>query len=453
MSSVIINYSSLKDLEKRTRNTASKLNDYASELERKTLSKLNGLKGGRNSYINNCDYYTSAKIKKIKSKSTRMNNFSHLVSRFVDYAKDRDEYIARKLSNNSKNFKKNHDYIKDDWWSKLQGWLTDLKNSCPLFEAIGDLLNQVGAAYKDLMRDLRYWYSVGGGKETLQIVFAAIGVIVSAVLLVCAILIPGVNIIFAICGVIGAVIGVLNAISNLVSSVQAKKAHDAGDPAWAKVYSDRDTLSQNLKEVRWKGKLKWLNKSSYALATVIDVTQFICDVVSVVESVYSIAQIGKTISKVSKDTGLSKFKVAKRYITNKGVRSAIQSYSKPSHLHKHNMSSLAKTMKSIKKYTKTFKTILGYTEKNIDYTFGPDHSFSNFYDKHFDMIKDYLTDNYNSIDAIDKIKSKVIKKDYSNISSDVKNIRSQYNIPHINLKIDFSNFNLKSVATAGSVGL
>lgn len=309
MSTVVIDYGQLDKLCSDLATTCDRLQNYGNELSKKVSGKFSELKGGSSSNTNNSKYYVDKKIKDINKKREDVKKFRNSVIKFSDFAERTDKSVAKKIENRQDAFVKKNSYLKPTWASKFQNWLIDLKNSCPLFEVIGDAIAKALDNLSDLWGEIKYWYKHNGGKEWLEIAFNIAGAIVAVIFAIAACAPPIAGIV-AVCAAISAVIAAVNAITNLVNSVRAKNARDNGNLLWSKVYQDQDTVQDTLRQTNWGN--GFLNGLSYAAATYVDAVQTVCDAVAIWDGVKNIKETYKQIKK--KTTSRSFKKGIKCYI-------------------------------------------------------------------------------------------------------------------------------------------
>ena len=281
-----------------------------------------------------------------------------------------------------------------------------MKNKCPLFDAICNLIQGVIDDISNLFRDLKLWYKCGGGKEKLGIALAFLGAI-AAVCFAIAACIPPICGIVAICAAIGAVITAINAIVNVATSIKAKKAKDKGDPAWAKVYSDQDTLQDYFRQTNFGNGT--LNKLSYYGAAGIDVVQLVCDVVAIYDGIKHVQNTFREIKKYAHQSRTRNFgQIFKDYLFNKknyagkDMRVLIQKRADIRTLRNYKATkamSIAQYEKSLTKYQKFAKKIKNYGTKI--------NSVKDFGQK----IGDYLNGNkFSASKTAEKYAKKQLKK-------------------------------------------
>lgn len=397
MSSVTVDYDKLNAISKNASNAASRMNDYINDLSKKVTSKYGGITGGASYKTQNSEYYVNQKIAQLRTKKDQYSSFSSAVSTFTTKAQEIDRDVAKKIKASKNQFVDKHDYIKsDDWWAGVRNWFIDLKNSCPLFNAIGQLIENAFTGMKNLWADLKYWYKCGGGKQIIGVVLAVAGAIAAVVIAICA-CVPPICGIVAICAAIGAVIAAVNAIVNVVTSIKAKQAKDNGDPAWAKIYGDQDTMQDVLRQTNFGDGT--LNRLSYYGATGIDVVQTVCDLVAIYDGIKNIKNVFKEIKISAKEGNVSFGKRLKQYVFNskhysstdadpqkwrdiiqkRGKIRTLREYkvTKALSIDQYNktLTNAQKFAAKVTKYAKHGSNVVKYSQKFFDYTLGGDASW------------------------------------------------------------------------------
>lgn len=281
MSALVIDYKELATISSHANDLAKKADAYADSLTRKIRNKFDSVAGGVNGTLSSAKYYVNAKINELQAKKAAYENFAKGVTSLITNAKRIDKEVANAISNNKDKFLKSNPHLKiDDWKANLINWLVDLKNSCPLFELIGDGLANIGTAITSALDNIKYWYKCEGGKEILAFVAAIGGAIIAVALFVATLPASG---FFAICAAIGAAITAINALTNVATSFTSMISAKSGDPAWAKIYGDENKFTDWLRNTNFNNGL--VNRLSYGAASLIDGVELFCDVVNIVNLV------------------------------------------------------------------------------------------------------------------------------------------------------------------------
>ncbi len=290
MSKVVIDYDKLNSAMKNADKTADKLGEYVNDLSRKVSRQYSSLEGGQSSKTNNSQYYINRKIDRLNAKKRAYETFSSDIKNLSRKAEDIDKEVAKKLNASKDDFINKHDYIETNWWTEVKEWFIDMKNKCPLFDTICNLVQGVLDTYADMFRELKHWYKCGGGKEWVGFGLAILGAVAAVLIAIASFPVSG---IVAACAAIGACIAAANAIVNVVTSFKAARAKDKGDPAWAKVYGEQDSMQDVLRQTNFHNGF-W-NRMSYGFATYIDGVQLVCDVVAIYDGIKNVKNIYKEI--------------------------------------------------------------------------------------------------------------------------------------------------------------
>lgn len=279
MARVVVNYDVLSDIASYATKISKKADAYADDLTSKVLNKFGDISGGASSYTSDAKYYVKAKINALRDKQDAYASLATKITNFSEKAQRIDKEVEQAIARNQEKFLQKHEHLRiDEWKANLLNWLVDLKNSCPLFELVGNALRDLGTAMSDMFANLKHWYECEGGKQIVKVVAAIGGAILAVALFIASFPVSG---FVALCGVIGAAIGLINAITNVVTSFQALHAAKNGDPAWAKIYGDRDKLSDVWRQTNYDNAV--LNRLSYIGAASLDTIELFCDIVSFVD--------------------------------------------------------------------------------------------------------------------------------------------------------------------------
>lgn len=310
MAVIELNYNTLSAVAGNVKNLAKQAEEYADNLSSGITRRFSNISGGASSYTSDANYYINKKISDLRAKSDSYSRMSTQMTKFAEKAKRIDKEVATLLANNQEKFLTTHEHLRiDDWKAALLNWLVDLKNSCPLFELIGNAINAIGTELSGLLDNIRHWFKCEGGKELVSFVLAIGGAVAMVLLFVASLPASG---FFAICAAIGAGIAAVNAIANVITSYKAMKADD---PAWAKIYGDQNKLSDILRETNFGN--GFLNRLSYGVASLWDTAEIFCDVVNILN-----------LAKFAKDLSVkfgSKFGFLKNYF---GKNTGLLSYMK-----------------------------------------------------------------------------------------------------------------------------
>ena len=153
MSTVVIDYDQLSSIAKNADKAANRMNEYINDLNKKVSNKYSSLEGGHSSRTSNSQYYVSQKIKKLNSKKAAYTSFATDVRTLSKRSNEIDKEVAKTINSSKDEFIDKHDYIETNWWTDLKEWFIDMKNKCPLFDAICNLIQGVIDDISNLFRD------------------------------------------------------------------------------------------------------------------------------------------------------------------------------------------------------------------------------------------------------------------------------------------------------------
>lgn len=300
MSTIVIDYGSLSAMSSAASCLSKAADSYANSLMKKVLTRIDDISGGSSDLVSDARYYLKKKVSSLEKKREQYSTLSKQITEFSEKAKRIDGEVEKMLARNQESFLKENEHLRvSEWKAALLNFLVDLKNKFPVLEMIGNAIRNVMTELSSLWDNIKYWYHCEGGREVVSLILAIGGIIVAGVILAAAIAAvaaaaTAVATFVAVCGVIGAAIGAINALTNLITSGMAWNEAHNGDPAWARIYAQRNKLSDVLREHNFKSEI--LNKLSYAGAFAIDGIELFCDVVGIVDLACNIAKIFKNDS-------------------------------------------------------------------------------------------------------------------------------------------------------------
>lgn len=285
MSALFLNYDELTRASSYANRLADKADEYADSLTKKVLNKVDSVTGGTNDILSSAKYYVNAKVAELKEKRENYQNLSQNIANLVLTAKQVDKEVARVIEQNKEFFLNDHKELQiSGWKATIINWLVDLKNSCPVFELICDVLNVVDAEISSVRDQIRYWYRCEGGKEILHFTAAILGSIVALALFIATIPASGTALtLFIVCEVIGAAMTFINAVVTIGTSYHSMVAALSNDPAWAKIYGDQKSLADVIRSQNFNNGV--FNRLSYIYAAGLDTIQIFCDIVNIVKTI------------------------------------------------------------------------------------------------------------------------------------------------------------------------
>lgn len=279
MATLVIDYGALASLSNHATRLAKKADAYADDLTNKVMKRFDSIAGGSSTSTVDARYYVKTKVNQLRDKQTQYENLSSQITGFAEKARRVDDEVARMITNNQEKFLKGHENLRiSEWKANLLNFLVDLKNKFPVLEMIGNCVRSTLTELSSLWDNIQYWYHCEGGREILSVVGAIALAIAAVVIFIVSLPASG---FFAICAAIGAAISAVNALVNVVTSVVSMVNALNGDPAWAKIYGDMDSLSDWLRKTNFENAT--LNRLSNGLAFAIDAVELFTAVVGFVE--------------------------------------------------------------------------------------------------------------------------------------------------------------------------
>jgi hypothetical protein len=277
-------YGDLSRAISNTNKLADELDDYCDSLSRRVQSKMYSVEGGMSSALNTADYYINSKIMDLRTKSSNARNLSQKINELLSTAKRVDSDVKTTIESNQKDLFSKHAELRP---SNAQLYLTSFLSDMKKVPILGTLIRsgeEIGKGINDLKNVIRYWYKCEGGKELVGIVLSVASVMLAVVAVIAAVAALTFTSIFVaivgIAGIIGALIKYQNAVTNVVTSIQAYNSAIGGHPGQAKIYAGQDKLSDVLRDRNFHDKTK--NRNSNIAATSLDITETVCDVISIV---------------------------------------------------------------------------------------------------------------------------------------------------------------------------
>jgi hypothetical protein len=286
-----LKYGDLSGAVSEANKLASEIGQYCDDLSRKVQQKMYNVEGGMSSALNSADYYVRSKINGLRARQSNASNLASKTQNLLDTAKRVDADVERTIQQNQKSFfQKNPNLKASNIRLFLTSFLCDMKK-VPILGSLIKGKEFIDDAADALLDTIKWWYKCGGGEQwitnCLDIV-VKIGLAAAAVVTFVGLVLTGAGIVFLIAGAILAVIAVVNAITNVGTSIQAIQA-GSDHPAMSKIYSQRDTLAQVLREENFRDSWlsryvdgRFLNRLSNNAAFAIEAIEFACNVVMVI---------------------------------------------------------------------------------------------------------------------------------------------------------------------------
>ena len=302
-----LRYGDLSGAVSQSNKLADELDQYCDALSRKVQQKMYSVEGGTSNALGSADYYVNQKVRDLRTRAGNSRSFSARMQTLLDTAKRVDEDVARTIRDNRTAFFEKNPELQAPWYQ--QAFVSFICNMEKV-PVIGWLIRggeAMGRALDELGDNIKFWWKCGGGKELVMncldivikvasAVLAVITAVTAVIAVITATVVTAGMVIFAVAACVAAVIAAVNAGTNIVTSAQAIIASRNNDPAMAKIYSERDTLAQTLRETNFHDREK--NRASNRAACAIEITEAVAGVVMLVQS------IGKTVGSFLSKNGV-----------------------------------------------------------------------------------------------------------------------------------------------------
>lgn len=275
----VIDYSEIKDAANKAGSTAKKLDTYMSHLRKDVYNKLNSYDGSHTSNINDAKTKVNNKINELDKKKSAFEQYERDLDGLKTECENVDKAVKTRVSTLTSQFKQAHG-IKD---SKVENFISYLFTSIDNLTSVGrwlkDKYNEFKTGAEYLLEALEDWWDFEGGKELVKgIVVAALEITIAVCGIIGAIVTGG-ALIVVIAAVVGGIIAVANGVCNFVNELRAyNETRNNDNPALARIRSKENTMQDTL---RRESDEKW----AHNLATGIDITKTVCDVIGIIDSV------------------------------------------------------------------------------------------------------------------------------------------------------------------------
>lgn len=307
MSSIVLDYSWLDDMKKSLSKAADQAQDYAQDLNKQYLNKTDDIPGGLSHELSDANYFVRQKITKLNDKAARLEKLAKQSEQLCAVAKRVDGQVEKLILQAKADFLEEHTSLKRPGWQEaLINFFVDVKNSNWLFAMVSDFIGSIATVFTNLKENIRYWYECGGGRQVMSIVGAAVGLAVAVIMAICAFAALAaasgvIAFLVAVCGLVAATIGVFNAVFDLIQSHKMIDAYANGEQAWAKIYGDQDSVADWMRFTNF-GSAE-LNQRMNRIAFSIEVTEFVCGVVNLVDNIVKVGLKLQAVSGILKEKG------------------------------------------------------------------------------------------------------------------------------------------------------
>lgn len=191
MSTIVIEYSSLKTAIKKSLASEEELDDYTGVITKKVLNKLSKLSGkDEQKYIQNATSAANVKIDALKNKKPGFSDLSVKLTDIRELAKEKDEEVSNKISELAEPYKEPLSVM--SVYRSAKGFFynlfcVDIAGIISDHVLFGDVLvNALRKGYNTVSHwrdDVKYFFTYGDGKYIKNIVSSALKVIGAALAL------------------------------------------------------------------------------------------------------------------------------------------------------------------------------------------------------------------------------------------------------------------------------
>lgn len=265
MSKAEIIYSELTESAQVARRMSDGFQDYADELNRKIVNKLNGYSGNHTSRIEGAINSTNSKIHELEDDSQRFSTFATDIDSLREACVMTDVSVGSRITSLSDTFIDTNIVYSDNPILNGLGIATNwLLDNTPF----GNDIRNAIITYRDIKSSVREWYR-NGGKETLKLIFDVSIAVASVAIAICT------------CGVGGIIIAsalaawdIYNACYNYTNDTAALNyAKNGGDPVAARSMSRIDKKQDYLRssfKADFSGQTYTYNKADEDKADLMD---------------------------------------------------------------------------------------------------------------------------------------------------------------------------------------
>lgn len=285
MGTVAISYSSIKDASSEAKSVARKLDDYADELVSSVYNKLNRYKGEWTGNISSASTSINNKVNELRTAAGEYETYAADLKDLRDECKNTDKTVKSRISSLTASFKEDHGIRNSKVEYAINYFLTSAGNSSAFGRWLGEGKDWIDGGIDYVRQSIKDWFNYEGGKQFIKGAGMAIldGVIAIAGLVAGMVILfsgpAGWALVAAIAGVVGGAIGLANAAANFTCECIAYHDTNAlNDPASGRRTSELNKISDVLRE--WTD-----SKLLHGIGIGLDLTEFVCTVINVVDGV------------------------------------------------------------------------------------------------------------------------------------------------------------------------
>lgn len=213
MSTVAISYSDLHDASQQAHKVSKFMDDYADELEKHVLNKLNRYNGPWTGNLSGATNAVQAKINELHSDATRFQTYSDNLDDLRDVCDDTDKAVRSRIADITAEFKDANGIRNSAVENCLGYFFTSLGNSTSVGRYLGNGADVADACSDYIKEQIKVWYNYEGGKELIKAIVVDVLKIAGAIIAVVAAAIA--------CVASGGVLAVIALVSACVLLVMA----------------------------------------------------------------------------------------------------------------------------------------------------------------------------------------------------------------------------------------
>ncbi len=281
MSMAVISYRSLEDAADEAGAVAKKLDQYISKLKDGVAKKLEAYDGRHTENIQTAIRKTALKAAELETASSAYARYGEELKELGEACERTDAAVKLKISQLTAAFKESHGIKNSKVQNTVNFFLTSLKNAQPAGRWIGNAVDRAVSGEDYVRQSIKSWWNYDGGRQFVPgalvgAIEVAVGVC-TIINVVAAVIAGGWTVALAaalVCGVIAVIHGMVNMANE---GRGLREAWENEDPALGRRRSEEDTVQDCLR--RETDKQLWHN-----CATGIDVVNFVCAAVSIVDS-------------------------------------------------------------------------------------------------------------------------------------------------------------------------
>lgn len=288
MSQACISYSSLKDASSEAKQVSKKLDKYADNLNSQIYRKLNNYSGSYTTNIAQAKSNVNSKISDLRQRSRAYSTYSQDLLDLKEQCVSTDKAVKSNVSKLTASFKSANGIRDSKVQNTINYFLTSIGNSSSVGRWLGNKKDEFDSAKDYIKQSIEDWWDYEGGAELVK--GLAIGVL-EGVIAICAIVgavLSGGALLVVIAGVVAGLIAFGNAVVNIKNEVAAYNTTKNGDPATGRRRSEVNTLQDYLRSsfvYGDNGEEYRYDPSKYAWAMGIDVVNFVCTAITLVDGI------------------------------------------------------------------------------------------------------------------------------------------------------------------------